>query len=120
MEKKRFERLTRLVRRLVEGKIGHRVILLSIEPLPSWAMRKLNVGEGYEVRYIDTRTLFEEEMFFPIGGKEYELIRRINPFYSVHWTRERRIFVRTKQICGYAYNSQALPNGYCVKKAVRV
>lgn len=110
------ERLARLVRKLVEGRIGHRVILLSMDVIPSWIWGK----EGYEVCYIDTRTLFEKEIFFPSGGKEYVLIKDINPFDSVYWLREKRIFVRIKRICGYAYNSQALPDGYCIKRAVRV
>lgn len=114
----------RLVRRLVEGKVGHRVILLSIETLDMCIWRKYGALEGYLVRYIDTRTLFEGEIFFPIGGKEYMLIKNINYFYCLHWgvqwIREERIFIRTKRICGCTYNSQALPDGYCVKRAVRV
>lgn len=120
MKTKRRERLARLVRKLVEGRIGHRIILLSMSVPPSCIWVKHGIGGGYEVRYIDTRTLFEGEIFFPFGGKEYRLIRDINPFYSIHWMREKRIFVRTKRMCGYAYNSQALPDGYCVKRAVRI
>ena len=120
MRQKRRERLARIVRRLVEGKIGHRVILLSMDFLFICVRRKYGAKEGYKVRYIDTRTLFEGEIFFPFGGKEYRLIRDINPFYGIHWMREKRIFVRTKRMCGYAYNSQALPDGYCVKRSVRV
>lgn len=120
MKTKRFKRLTRLVRKLVEGRIGHRVILLSMSVLPSCIWVKHGIGGGYEVRYIDTRTLFEKDIFFPSGGKEYRLIKGINYLYSIHWMREKRIFVRTKRMCGYAYNGQALPDGYCVKRAVRI
>lgn len=120
MKVNRRKRLARLVRKLVEGKVGHRVILLSMNILPSWIWEKHGTKEGYAVRYIDTRTLFEEEIFFPFDGKEYALIKNINCFYSIHWIREKRIFVITKRVCGYAYNSQALPNGYCVKRSVRV
>lgn len=120
MRQKRRERLARIVRRFVEGRIGHRVILLSMDFLSIRVRRKYGAKEGYEVRYIDTRTLFEEEMFFPFGGKEYKLIRGINPFYGIHWMREKRIFVRTKRMCGYSHNSQALPDGYCIKRSVRV
>ena len=120
MKVNRGKRLARLVRKLVEGKVGHRVILLSMEFLFSRVWRKYGAIQGYKVCYIDTRTLFEEEIFFPYDGKEYALIKNINCFYSIYWMREKRIFVRTKRMCGYAYNSQALPNGYCVKRSVRV
>lgn len=120
MRQKRRERLARIVRRFVEGRIGHRVILLNMDFLFICVYRKYGAKEGYKVRYVDTRTLFEEEIFFPFGGKEYGLIRDINPFYSIHWMREKRIFVRTKRMCGYAHNHQALPDGYCVKRSVRI